>query len=465
MTVQDVGRSVRKRWKYVLIPVLLVTLVVGVWSKLSDPAYTARSSVYVSLPFGQSASDLSQGAIFTQQQIASYAELATRPIVLGKVISSLNLDATTTSLARQVTARPLPDSVIIDIEASAGTPELSADISNAVAKELTAVVEGLSPKGQDKNPSVVVTQIAQAQPPQYPSSPRTSRNILAAGLGAFLFGVALAIARQTLDTRVRQDSDLPAQVPVLGTIEIGHADRPLAQRGLTPARKLGERERAAENLARAEAFRRLRTKLRFIDVDHPVQVITVTSSVSGEGKTSTSIDLARWVAADGMRVLLIDADLRRPRVAEYLSLEGAIGLTDVLAGDVPLDLAIQRWSADNLAVLPSGSTPPNPAELLGSEAMTTLLATLSERYELIIMDTPPLVPVIDGAVAGVAADGVVLVIHHGRTTKHQVSVALDTLRSVDARLLGVVFNRVPTPGAWSRASTYSVYETAGSEGP
>ncbi|WP_370894336.1 polysaccharide biosynthesis tyrosine autokinase [Janibacter sp. GXQ6167] len=459
MKLRDLVTSLRKRWLYVVIPVLLASFAVGLWSKASDPVYTARSSVYFSLPFGQSAMDLSQGATFTQQQVGSYAELAGQPIVLRKVIDDLKLDATPRELSRTVVARPLPDSVIVNIDAEGDSAQLAADISNQVAKELGEVVQDLSPKDEKGEPSVVVTQVATAQPPEFPSSPQTRRNVAAAAVGALLLGLILALGREALDTKVREEADLPSGTPVLGSVENGRSGHPSNTRRRGIPRRIGERDRAAETLARAEAFRRLRTKLRFIDVDHPVQVIAVTSSVAGEGKTSTAIDLARWIAADGLRVLLIDADLRRPRVAEYLTIEGAIGLTDYLAGDVPLDLAIQQWSSDHLAVLPSGSIPPNPSELLGSAAMTSLLDTLRNEYDLVLLDTPPLVPVVDGAVAGAAADGVLMVVRHGRTSKHQVAVALETLRSVDARLLGVVFNRTPNPNAWGRPAGYGVYET------
>ncbi len=145
----------------------------------------------------------------------------------------------------------------------------------------------------------------------------------------------------------------------------------------------------------------------------------------------------------GQRVILVEADLRRPKVASYLGIEGAVGLTNVLVGQVALDDVLQPWGDGRLAVLPSGTIPPNPSELLGSNPMSDLVAELRRRFDLVVIDTPPLLPVTDAAVASRHADGAVVVVRYGKTSRHHLTSALRSLEAVNARLLGTVLAMTP----------------------
>jgi capsular exopolysaccharide synthesis family protein len=205
---------------------------------------------------------------------------------------------------------------------------------------------------------------------------------------------------------------------------------------------------------RAEAFRQLRTNLQFIDVERPIQVLVVTSSVASEGKSALSANLALAMVAANRRVLVIEADFRRPRLADYFGLERAVGLTDVLAGRVDVEDVLQPWGTDGLVILPSGQLPPNPSELLGSEAMARLLERFRSDFDMIIIDTPPLLPVTDAAVLASSVDGVVLVSRCSKTTTSQVKQAAGSLTAVGARLLGCVLNMKPTRGA----DAYTYYD-------
>src|SRR5680860_397476 len=170
---------------------------------------------------------------------------------------------------------------------------------------------------------------------------------------------------------------------------------------------------------------------------------TVTSSVPEEGKTTTATNLAITLAQAGQKVMLVEADLRRPKVAGMLRLESAVGLTTVLVGRVDLREAIQDHSVPNLSVLTSGALPPNPAELLQSLAMGEVLTRLRAEYDVIIIDAPPLLPVTDAALLASQSDGALIVVRHGKTTRDQLRHAIERLDSVDARALGVVLNMVP----------------------
>jgi capsular exopolysaccharide synthesis family protein len=267
-----------------------------------------------------------------------------------------------------------------------------------------------------------------------------------------VIGVVIALLRQLLDTvRTPQFLRTLTDAPVLGVIPYERSSKKSPLIVESHARSL-----------RAEAFRQLRTNLQFIDVERSVRVLVVTSSVAYEGKSTTAANLAVTFADSGRRVLLIEADLRRPRVADYLGLERAVGLTNLLAGQVSLDDVLQPWGRTGLVVIPSGSLPPNPSELLESPRMIDLLEVLKTRFDIIVIDTPPLLPVTDAAVAAVAAAGAdraVLVVRHGKTTRSHVSAAVRSLRTVDARLLGTVLTMTPLKGTDGYESHgYGYYE-------
>ena len=449
MHAMEFLQVLKKRWLYVLLPTLLGFGVATAISFAATPIYQATASVYFSLPFGESASDLFQGSNYTQKQLSSYATLATLPVVLEPVVEKLNLPVTAADLASSVDAVASNDTVLIEIRASDSSPDESAAVANAVADQLAVVVRDLSPKGADGQPSVDVSIVAQAIPPSTPSSPNTRRNAAAGFLGGLFAGLLLALARDRLDTRVRGPKDFPAGVSRLATVPFDKAARkdPLIT------------ERGGRS-GRTEVFRSLRTNLQFVDVAQPAKVMVITSAVAGEGKSSTATNLAIVFAEAGKHVLLIDADLRRPRVSEYMGLEGSVGLSNVLVGQAPVQDVIQHWGRDGLSVLASGSLPPNPSELLGSPNMASLLKALRRSYDLILIDAPPLLPVTDAAVAGVQADGVVLVVRYGKTTKNQLASATQSLTAVDARVLGVVLNMAPRKGsdAGMRYDGYGYYE-------
>ena len=195
----------------------------------------------------------------------------------------------------------------------------------------------------------------------------------------------------------------------------------------------------------AEAFRQLRTNVQFMDVDTEHKVILVTSASSGEGKSTTVCNLGLALAEAGTSVLIIDADLRRPSVARCLGVDGSIGLTNVLVNRVPVERAVQPL-APALDVLPSGLLPPNPSELLGSERMVNLLLALRGSYDVILIDTSPLLPVTDAAVLAPRADGVLVVVRHGRTTVQDLQSARSALDAVSARVLGSVLTMAAHTG-------------------
>ncbi|MTI46822.1 CpsD/CapB family tyrosine-protein kinase [Sporosalibacterium faouarense] len=193
----------------------------------------------------------------------------------------------------------------------------------------------------------------------------------------------------------------------------------------------------------AEAYRTLRTNIQFSNIDKEVNTIAVTSSGPSEGKSTTTANLAVTMAQTGKKVLLIDCDLRKPRIHELFGLSNLRGLTNILTEDIELEQAIQNTETDNLEILSSGIIPPNPSEILGSQKMEKFLNKLKESYDVILLDTPPVNLVTDAAVLANKVDGTILVCAVGQASIEEAKNSKALLEKVNANILGVVLNKVP----------------------
>ena len=216
----------------------------------------------------------------------------------------------------------------------------------------------------------------------------------------------------------------------------------------------------------AESIRRLRTNLLFVDVTTRKHSFVVTSAMPGEGKTTTVVNLAIALADTGARVLLVDGDLRNPSVAKSMGLEGGVGLTTILIGAAQPDDVVQQWRDSSLCVLPAGQIPPNPSEILGSEPMATLFDHLTKEFDYVLVDSPPVLPVIDAVVINKLVGGLLFVVAADRTRKRDLSSAIKALTTVDATPAGFALNMVSTGGSDPYRYGYYRYEAdqSGSRG-
>ncbi|AJY73978.1 CpsD/CapB family tyrosine-protein kinase [Paenibacillus beijingensis] len=192
----------------------------------------------------------------------------------------------------------------------------------------------------------------------------------------------------------------------------------------------------------SEAYRTLRTNIQFSSIDKKIRVLMVASAQSGEGKSTTVSNLAVTYAQEGKKVLLIDADLRKPTIHRIFGLSNRTGLTSVITGQFHSSEAIQSTEVENLSILPSGAVPPNPAELLASQKMKAFINEMKDTYDIIIFDTPPVLAVADSLIVSSVCDGVVIVIQEGKVKRELVKRAKESLERVNAKLIGVVLNNV-----------------------
>ena len=439
MELRDYLRVLRARWRLILLCTLLAVGAAAAATYATTPVYQAEAQLFVSTTQVESANagSLQQGGQFAQQRVRSYADIVDSPLVLEDVVDELGLSISARQLAERIEASAPLDTVLINVTASDPDAALAQAIANATAARFSEVAAELeTPEGSTASP-VMVTVVRPADLPEAPASPRPTLNLALGLLVGLAVGVGAALLRDALDTSVKTVATVQEELGLSPLGIIGY-DADAQRRPLIVHAEPGS--------TRAEAFRQLRTNLRFIDVDRPPRSIVVTSAGPAEGKSTTTANLAIALSQAGERVLLVEGDLRRPRIAQYLGLEGAIGLTDVLVGRAGLEDVLQPWGDGSLRVLASGPTPPNPSELLGSHQMEELLKRLEDEASLVLIDAPPLLPVTDGAVLARQASGAVLVIRAGKTTKDSARRALETLQSVDAHVYGAVLTMVPIKG-------------------
>ncbi len=485
-------------------PVILLCMVLAAGaaygvSKHQTKKYTAKASlVFNNNQLSQQVAGLqvaSSGSPQPQQQtnlklvqLGDMAEKTAIRLVHAKGATPPARELTKEKIDESLSVSAQGESNVVNVSATATSPELAADIANTYTEEfvyeqqnsnhayyasalklVNKQVAALSPKqklstagvaledraqslgvlAELKNGTVEVAQAATV--PTSPSSPKTAKNTVLGAFLGLLLGLGLAFLLERLDRRVREPKDLEEiyGLPLLGVI-------PESKSLSRSARRAGNGARAVLPPGEAESFQLIRAHLRYFNVDRQVRTLLVASAAPGDGKTTIARYLAAAAARVGSRVLLVEADLRRPTLAQQLDAQSGPGLADVLIGAVMLGEATQMIDLDapsgdsppsdgvkrrTLDVLVAGAAlPPNPGELLESRAMETMLERAQSTYDLIVIDTPPLTAVSDAFPLLRKVDGVVIVGRVGRNRRDVAQRLHETLSGAGAPLLGVIAN-------------------------
>ncbi len=460
MNLQDFTKTLRTQWLIILATTLVGLIAAAIMTTLTTPLYQASTRLFVSTTAGVSMSDLYQGNRLSQDRVVSYVELLKGQTLAQRVVDKLNLDMTADQLRGEINATSKLDTVLIKVTVLDKSPVRARDIANALSDEFVVMVRELETPGPGARPDARVVVEQRASIPDSPLVPKKSRNI-AVGLGlGLLAGVGLAVLRDNFDNTVkdRETIEQIAGVGLVGSIPLDKSRR------TQPAISFEN-----DNSAIAEAFRKLRTNLQFLAVDNPPRVIVVASSAPSEGKSTTAINLALALAEAENNVVLVDGDLRRPSVSNYLDLVGSVGLSTVLSGGATLSEVLQDTKFPRLSVLAAGPTPPNPSELLGSHAAKKTLNELRSRFDYVIVDSAPLLAVTDAAVIATHCDGALVMTRFGETKREQLSHAVRNLKDAGASVLGAVFTLVPTGGpgyynAYKYNYNYSYYGESSKSG-
>jgi capsular exopolysaccharide synthesis family protein len=387
--------------------------------------YAATATYFVSLPASTSGDvNVQQNAISVISSfMKSFQQLASKRSTADAVAESLGIDP---GLVAGHLASSVEDGTFyVDVTAIDTDPSQARVLADAAATTIVAEIPKI--QGVSKNPAgAYITD--RAQLPTVPFQP-TPRNTYTLGiLLGLVGGIALIALLEALDRSVRHVEQLTAL-----------AGKPLL--GLIPRRKGAAANRLLVTDADAEPYRALRTAVSFLNPDDPPVTILITSPMPGDGKTTTAANLAKALADAGEKVLLLDADLRRARLSRSFGLPRELGITSVITREVTLEGAL--LTAEVLDVLPAGRVPPNPSELLGSQSMRAILEAVRERYDVVIIDAPPVLAVTDAVVLAPLVDATVLVVQHGKTRRAALSESVRRLAAVGSPTVGVVLNYVP----------------------
>ena len=456
MGLNDYLKVLRSRWVTVCVTALVTIMGAVAYTLIQTPLYQASTRLFVSTGAGTSLSDIYTGNRLSQDRVLSYTQLITGETLAQRTIDRLGLNMAARTLAKNVKAKSKPNTVLIDVSVEDQSPVRARDIANALSDEFVVMARQLETPTPGARPDARVVVEQRASVPERPVVPKKARNIaLGIVLGGAL-GVGLAILRDQFDNTVKSQETLE-EVTGAGTVGFIPFDKRLQE---SPTLLFD-----SDNSGTAEAFRKLRTNLQFLAVDHPPRVIVVTSSSPSEGKSTTAINIALALAEAEHNVVLVDGDLRRPRVARYLGLLGSVGVSTVLSGGAPLNDVLQNTKFPRFTVLASGPIPPNPSELLGSLATKNLLSELRERFDYVIIDSSPLLAVTDGAILAADADGVLMAVRAGKTKRDQLAHAIGMLNDVGAALLGAVLTMTPTRGSGSYSYNYYYGGSYGDSAP
>lgn len=446
------GKILLKYWTVVAITGFAGLFLMLLATTQISPKYASTTTLYISVRASNTGAtgDLVQGTNFAQSAMPNYLDLVTTAMVLNRVAEDIDHALTRQELGRVLSVTSPPNSVLLDITVTHEDAALAINVANTTGKVFTQVVENeLQAGSADDRSAVQVRTVDLASESQQLGGPDYLRNGSVGMFLGLLLGAGIAVLRHLFDTRVHTAEDLErvTNIPVLGRIP---NDEHIAQRPLIL------HDGAANG--RAEAFRMLRTNLQFLGRGESCQTYLATSAMPGTGKTHIISNLAIVLAETGARVTLIDCDLRNPRLAHVMGIEGSAGLSDVLIDRAKLEDVLQPWGLHNLRVLPSGQIPPNPSELLGSQGMRDLLREIEQTSDYVLLDTPPVLPVTDAAVAASLVSGTLLVVAIEQTKWREAVQALEALESVESNLLGFVTNRETSVATTTRHNVYGYGE-------
>ena len=460
----------RKWWVLAICALLLGALAFGYTRFFVTPKYQSSAMFYVnngSLSMDSMDITLSSGALTASKDLVnSYIVLLTARSTLLDVIDYAGEDITYGQLRGMISASSVNETEIFRVVVTSPDPYQAERLANAIAhvlpKRISSIIEGTSAKVVDT--AIVATA---------PSSPSYSRNVTLGLLLGALFSAVVIALKEFFDVSIRSDEDIAncGNLPILTAVPDMSAKNNKAGYGYgntksayntTPAGKQSSFIGGDINFAATEAYKLLRTKLQFAFADDkPSHVIGVSSSLAGEGKSLSAINLAYSLSQLDKKVLLIDCDMRRPSLSAKLPITKRPGLSGCLTGQSNLAEVVQHCvlkSGDPSAfdVIASGQTPPNPVELLSSTKMSSLLETLKQTYQYIILDLPPVAEVTDALAVAKETDGMLLVVRQRYCTRLALRDTVQQFDYVDSRILGVVYNCVDDPGV-AYSNTYKRY--------
>lgn len=497
-----------RRWWWLVVLCAIVAAVASFFiSSQATPVYQASTTLLVRQAADSNLNEYN-ALLLSERLMGTYAEMLEEGLVFEDVVDQLSLAVDPEDLAERISARQVGDTQVLRLSVEDTDPVRAARIADGVAEafvvyngeaqqeryagslealqaqivELSALIDETSTRLEEIDASdasreeekaqleailasyrnthatllqsyeemhltavqsyETVSVLKRATVPRTPKRPRTATNTMLAGAVGAMLAVGVAFLVEYLDDTIKIPEDVNqvlglSTLGVIGRFKKGADELAAVSEPLSPV---------------SEAFRMLRTNIRYSGVDEPIRTLLVTSAGPTEGKSITVANLGVAMAQGGLKVVAVDADLRRPRLHKLFRLRVQGGLTGSLL-EGTMDGRLQPSEVEGLVVLPSGALPPNPVDLLGSKRLQELLQVMAQHMDMVLIDSPPVLPVADAVVLAQLVDGVLLVLDAGETRRDVAQRAVESLRQVDANLIGVVLNRVPS----RRGSGYYYY--------
>ncbi|MSQ13502.1 MAG: polysaccharide biosynthesis tyrosine autokinase [Dehalococcoidia bacterium] len=452
-----------RRWWLIAASPLVAAILVFVWNRSQSPIYEASVTLLLQQNGGGSSSaNPTLGDFQASERLAStYRELITTKPVLEDLAVELNLSAAPVQLRGKVTATVIRDTRLLRVSVRDGDPKLAADMASTLAEvfirrqqedQLTAIARlqaAAAARGIVNQDSLLDAQLATigsvsvVDPPSVPTSPvlpKTKTNVLIAIILGLLFGALLAFILEYFNDKLRTPEEFDELLEAFKVTHLGTVPRwRSADMG---AHQLSVVGGAASQVSRGEPYRQLRTNIQFALAPHPgAKIILISSPLPGEGKSTTAVNLGLALAQSGARVVLLDADLRRPDLHRWFDGVRDFGLSNALADpSVTVDQIIRQSPYDNVQIIVSGPLPPNPAEMLSLPKIREVLATLKQRFDFVIVDSPPILPVADTVELMKSTDGLLLVVRADATGRRALRECLRMTQKTGIPILGAVIN-------------------------
>lgn len=439
--------AVRRRWRFVAATLMAALALGSAAAFLPTPTFQANAQLFIAtdnMVASMAAQQAYQGGLLAEQRAQSYAGIIDIPLVIDPVIRQLGLLTTTRELQSRIEATAVPGTVLVNIAVQDSSASRAARIANAVATEFTQLADQIETRNGKEPALVYVMTIRPAETPLTPVSPSRTQSLVLALIAGIALGLLAAVGREATDTKVRTAEDVSdvTSVPVVAAVpdnkaaDVNPIDWP-----------------SVWSTARVDAFRRLRINLSYLTSGESSRAVVVTSPETGDGKTSTAVNLAVTLAVDGSDVVLVDADLRGGLCASMLGLpQGTFGLSEVLRGTSSLaDTLTSAGKGLSLTVLGRGSVVPDPGPLLAAR-LSAVLDELLDAHDFVVLDAPPVLPVADPLGLSYLGVPYLVVVRAGRTRKHDLARTLSELQTAGATLIGVVMNRAKGPSEQTWAS-------------